>query len=636
MDHHLASAERGTRVGLAAVLTAALLVVVPQPAQAHDSCAVAQPAATGLLGAIMSVLNVFQPLVQTDTVECTDKYADVDVKLDRDWDPAAGQVERPGRSGTRGNAPLTAAPCVNGMAADFFPCDGVDLLSHVSHAELGTTFVNDVWGWTDPQTNRDYVLLGATEGTAFVDVTDAKRPKVLGLMPTASTAGSNRWRDIKVYEDHAFVVSEHTNHGVQVFDLTRLRDWDGTYTTYEPDARYTGHGSAHNININEDTGFAYSVGARGFSSQPLPNTVRVDAPSSSAGDYLASGAAFGPALTQAGLSGPFAIGVTAAGDSRACQPLEGFPAGSIAIVDRGTCGFAVKVKNAQDAGATAVVVANTGPGAINMGGSDDTITIPSVMVSQADGARIKAGLPASGSVFANDPPPACGDGLHMIDVRDPKRPTYAGCFQEHGYVHDTQCVVYEGPDTEFSGREICFNSNGIEYALNGRNFVSIVDVTDKSNPVALSRLAYEGSGYSHQGWLTPDQRWFLHGDEGDEILAGVNTTTRVWDVSDLRDPKVHDVFVNDTTSIDHNLYTQGRYAYASNYTTGLRVYDARDVAGAGLREVAYFDIYPENDNATFEGGTWSNFPYLRQKGVVAVSSIDRGLFILQPRVGRAG
>jgi choice-of-anchor B domain-containing protein len=96
------------------------------------------------------------------------------------------------------------------------------------------------------------------------------------------------------------------------------------------------------------------------------------------------------------------------------------------------------------------------------------------------------------------------------------------------------------------------------------------------------------------------------------------------------------VFENDTTSIDHNIYTKGDYAYASNYTSGLRVYDTRDVAGEGLREVAFFDLYPENENASFEGGTWSNYPYFRQKGVVAASSIDRGLFILQPRVGRAG
>ena len=635
----------------AAVLAATILVVVPGTAKAHDSCAIAQPAASGVLGSLLSAVNVFSSFVDASTAPCTDKYAEVRSKLTRDWavddDQDEGQEDEgqasppdafePGEAATsNGNAPSTHARCVRGMAADFFPCDGIDMLSHVSHAELGTTRLNDIWGWTDPQTRKDYALVGATNGTVFVDISDPKRPQVLGIMPTASTVGGSSWRDLKVYEDHAFVVSEHTNHGVQVFDLTRLRDWDGTYTTYEPDTRYTGHGSAHNIAINEATGYAYSVGAGPFSSQAQPNSVIVDAPSTAAGSYLASGANFGATPTQAGLAGDIVVGVDANNETLGCQPLVGFPAGAIALVDRGACAFTVKAFNAQQAGAAAVIVANNQPGILTMGGSDPNVTIPAVMVTQADGAAIKAGLPATGSVVANDPPAPCGTGLHMIDISTPTNPTYAGCFQDHGYVHDTQCVVYEGPDAEFRGREICVNSNGIEYAANGQNYVSIVDVTDKDNPVALSRLAYQGSGYSHQGWLTEDQRYFLHGDEGDEQIHGVNTTTRVWDVSDLRNPVVSSVFANDTTSIDHNLYTQGRYAYASNYTTGLRVYDVRDVATSGLREVAYFDLYPENDNASFEGGTWSNYPYFRQKGVVAVSSIDRGLFILQPRLSRAG
>ncbi len=267
-----------------------------------------------------------------------------------------------------------------------------------------------------------------------------------------------------------------------------------------------------------------------------------------------------------------------------------------------------------------------------MGGADPSITIPSVMVSQADGATIKAGLPATGGITANDPPALCGTGLHMIDINEPTNPTYAGCFDDQGYVHDTQCVVYDGPDQDYTGREICFNSN----ATGSLNRVAIVDVTDKSNPVSLARVGYANDGYSHQGWLTPDQRFFLHGDELDEVRRDINTTTRVWDVSDLDNPVEIQAFENDTTSIDHNIYTQGRYAYASNYTSGLRVYDTRDLAGDGLSEAAYFDLYPENDNTTFEGGTWSNYPYFGQKGVVAVSSIDRGLFILQPQVSRQG
>jgi choice-of-anchor B domain-containing protein len=563
------------------------------------------------------------------------KFEGFEPKLERDWETASGPSSS--RAADRSNAPRTFAPCVKGMAADFFPCDGVDLLSHVSHAELGTTFVNDLWGWTDPATRKDYALVGAVQGTVFVDISDPKRPKVLGILPSASDLGNPFWRDIKVFANHAYVVSEHSDHGVQVFDLTRLRSWDGAYTTYDADARYTGHGSAHNIAINEDTGFAYSVGAGPHSSN-LPNLVTVDAPSSAAGTYQATGSAFGPPPGEVPVTGALSI-VNDGSDHPAegCSPLEGFPAGAIAIADRGTCDFTVKAANAQAAGAVALIVANNVPGApLTMGGAAD-VSIPAVMVSQADGNAIKAGLPATGGVSRNPDEPLCGDGLHMIDINDPKEPTYAGCFQDHGYVHDTQCVVYEGPDRRYHGREICFNSIGIAYTTDPAfNFVSIVDVTDKQNPVSLALETYEGSGYSHQGWLTPDQRYFLHGDEGDEVLTGVGTTTRVWDVSDLENPHIIQVFENDTASIDHNIYTQGRYAYASNYTSGLRVYDTRDLAGEGLREVAYFDVYPENDNATFEGGAWSNYPYFRQKGVVAVSSIDRGLFILQPRVGRAG
>ena len=252
---------------------------------------VAVAATFGLAAAaLMAPAQAHHPEITDEGGHSTyvNKYEGLEPKLERDW---AVPTSTTGKAAERGNAPSTFAPCIDGKAANFFACDGIDLLSHVSHAELGTTFVNDIWGWTDPQSRKDYALVGATNGTVFVDISDAMRPEVLGILPTASTVGGSSWRDIKVYEDHAYVVSEHTNHGIQVFDLTRLRDWDGEYTTYDVDARYTGHGSAHNLNINEETGFLYSVGAGQFSSQPLPNTVTVDAPSPAAGAYLASSAA---------------------------------------------------------------------------------------------------------------------------------------------------------------------------------------------------------------------------------------------------------------------------------------------------------------------------------------------------------
>jgi hypothetical protein len=84
----------------------------------------------------------------------------------------------------------------------------------------------------------------------------------------------------------------------------------------------------------------------------------------------------------------------------ACEPLVGFPTGAIALADRGGCDFTVKVKNAQNAGAVAVIVANNVAGPpITMGGTDPTIAIPSAMVSLADGTAIKASLPASGRIW---------------------------------------------------------------------------------------------------------------------------------------------------------------------------------------------------------------------------------------------
>ena len=146
------------------------------------------------------------------------------------------------------NAPQSHQPCIQGYAGEF-PCHKVDLLSYVPSSELGASFVNDIWGWTDPTTGVDYALVGASEGTFFVDISDPKRPEVVGLLPTASTVGGEFWRDIKVYADHAFVVAEYDDHPMQVFDLTELRNVDA-YTVFADTAQYSGIDHAHNININ--------------------------------------------------------------------------------------------------------------------------------------------------------------------------------------------------------------------------------------------------------------------------------------------------------------------------------------------------------------------------------------------------
>ena len=130
---------------------------------------------------------------------------------------------------------------------------------------------------------------------------------------------------------------------------------------------------------------------------PLPITIHVTAPSGAVGDYAASGADFGPSLQAVGpLSGTAIVVNDGAGVSLtdACEPLVGFQAGAIAIVDRGNCFFVTKVKNAQNAGAIAVIVINNVSGTpITMGGTDSTIVIPSVMVTLEDGGIFKANAP---------------------------------------------------------------------------------------------------------------------------------------------------------------------------------------------------------------------------------------------------
>ena len=125
--------------------------------------------------------------------------------------------------------------------------------------------------------------------------------------------------------------------------------------------------------------------------------LRINSPGPIAGDYEAGVASFGPALSSPGVTD----NVVLANDGGAyptngCEPFinGGAIAGNIALVDRGTCGFAIKVKNAQNAGAIAVIVADSVPGCPpgGMGGVDPTITIPSIRITQSDGALIKANL----------------------------------------------------------------------------------------------------------------------------------------------------------------------------------------------------------------------------------------------------
>ncbi|TYA60083.1 choice-of-anchor B family protein [Formosa maritima] len=161
--------------------------------------------------------------------------------------------------------------CENGMAGPY-SCNNYDLMGYISIEELAETGAegNDSWGWTDPTTNKEYALVCSTQGTAFVDISDPTAPILLGKLASANPGNSgNVWRDVKTYNNYAFIVSEASGHGMQVFDLTRLRDVANAPETFTSDAHFTGFGAAHNIVINETSGYAYIVGSNVNSGGPL-------------------------------------------------------------------------------------------------------------------------------------------------------------------------------------------------------------------------------------------------------------------------------------------------------------------------------------------------------------------------------
>jgi choice-of-anchor B domain-containing protein len=179
--------------------------------------------------------------------------------------------------------------CENGFAGTY-PCNNYDLVSHIPLSELGSPMVagNDSWGWTDPVSGKEYALVGITSGLVFVDISDAFEPLILGTLPTETF--DSPWRDVKVYNHHAFVVADGAGaHGMQVFDLTRLRDVASPPVTFTIDAHYTGINSAHNMVINEESGYAYIVGSSTFNGGP--HFVNIQNPTSpvAAGGYNIDG-----------------------------------------------------------------------------------------------------------------------------------------------------------------------------------------------------------------------------------------------------------------------------------------------------------------------------------------------------------
>jgi choice-of-anchor B domain-containing protein len=172
--------------------------------------------------------------------------------------PAAASAQPP--------AATAAAACVGGMA-DVYPCKNVDLLSNLPLAGMGGGSGSGGWGWTDPSNGKEYAIAARTNGTAFVDISTPTNPVYVGNLPSAT--GTSSWRELWVHNNTVYIVSDSNGaHGMQIFDLTRLRGVTSPPVTFTADARDTSFTNAHTININPATGFAYVNGSNTCSGGP--------------------------------------------------------------------------------------------------------------------------------------------------------------------------------------------------------------------------------------------------------------------------------------------------------------------------------------------------------------------------------
>jgi choice-of-anchor B domain-containing protein len=211
-------------------------------------------------------------------------------------------------------------------------------------------------------------------------------------------------------------------------------------------------------------------------------------------------------------------------------------------------------------------------------------------------------------------------GPHVVNIQSPLNPVFSFGYSNRGYTHDAQIVIYNGPDTQHVGKEIYFGANEDE--------VVIVDVTNKNNPILLSTFTYANRGYTHQGWLTSNQKYWILGDELDETNFGFNTKSIIIDLSNLDAPVLKGNYFGVTPAIDHNGYIVDNDFYLANYRAGLRIMNISNIeTSSTMNEIGFFDTFPTSNSAQFNGA-WSNYPFFAS-GNILISDIERGLFIVK-------
>jgi len=163
-------------------------------------------------------------------------------------------------AGGSDDKPLTgrALRCENGRIKTF-ECRNVELLSFLPKDSLAESVGTDLWGWHDSTTGREFAITGG-EATAFVEVTDPLHPRYLGVLHPHPGSERHAAQSVRVYQHYAFIGYEGTtDHGLQIFDLTQLRDVKSPQE-FKETTHYDSLGRTHTIAVDPETGFLYANG----------------------------------------------------------------------------------------------------------------------------------------------------------------------------------------------------------------------------------------------------------------------------------------------------------------------------------------------------------------------------------------
>jgi PA domain-containing protein len=495
----------------------------------------------------------------------------------------------------------------------------------------------------------DKAFQGTYEGFRIIDISNAKKP-----------------REILNYADCMAGTTEGNQGDLVVWDDILVRSWNS-----ESDADDTcagelvgaGFEGFHVFDISDlrNPQLVASIQLADLGALPLQVTF-------GSSTFQAAGASFGPPPTFEGFTGNAVLandGVATAPagtTTDACEPLVGFPAGAIAVVDRGTCDFSVKALNAQQAGASAVIVADNQPGVpttMGVGAVGNDVTIPAVRLSQADGNALKATLPVNVSVSRRE---EYGCGSHTAsgapDRRNDRLLVYNSSSDEDCPFFEVLEVPFDAPEDAqvinrvdsmhtchdigiilgSARRLACAGGAGARiFSLDQRDGGSLTE------PMLMHHFDIEGVDIGHSAAWSWDGEVLIFGHEPgggtqarcEESDTLVDRTLYFYDhegnqLGTFVQPRPQTALENCTWHNYNVVPTRNgkRILVTGNYQMGISVIDFTNPAMP--QQIAFADpaplVDPDPPVGIEQGGDWSSYWY---DGEIYESDMTRGLTIWQ-------